>query len=549
MRPWRTLALAGATLGALLLTSSCDSGGGRAPCPAGKLCLEFGNMGDPQSIDPAQSSLISEDHILGDLFTGLTQYDARSLPVAGIATSWETSPDGLTWTFYLRHSKWSDGADLTADDFVYTLRRVTDPKLASEYANLLYVIKNAEAVNNGKLPLSALGVDAPDPYTLRIRLEHPAPYLLYITTHNVMYPVPRHVVDKWGSAWVQPAHWVSNGPYKMTDFKLGDRLHAVRNPYFYDAASVCIDEISYYPTVDSISAERRVKRGELDANDDIQSNRIAYLRRPAQMPNYVRINTWLGTTYIVFNGKSQPAFRDLRVRQALTMAIDRDFITQKLMRGGQASAYTLVPPGVANYPGGALPHWAGWPLAKRQAEARRLLAAAGYGPGHPLKFELKQRNTADPMLIYPAVQADWKDIGVQATLAPEEAQIAYADYRARNFEAADAAWIADYNDPTTFLNQLKSNTGQQNYSDYANPAYDALLDKADHEIDLVRRGQELAQAERLAMEDATIAPVFHYVSKNLVSPKLTGWVPNIADWHRTRYVCFAGHKAAAEPIK
>jgi oligopeptide transport system substrate-binding protein len=526
----------------LLALAGCEKGGGRAPCPAGKLCLEYGNSVDPQSIDPALSSLVQEDHILGDLFTGLTQYDPESNPIPGIATTWETSPDGLTWTFHLRQSKWSDGTDLTADDFVYTARRAMDPKVASEYANLLYVIKNGEAVNSGKLPISALGIDAPDPYTVRIQLEHPAPYFLYITTHQVLYPVPKHAVEKWGDHWTEPQHWVSNGPYKMTYFKLGERLRAERNPYFYEARGVCIDEINYYPTTDSISAERRVKRGELDFNDDIQSNRIAFLRRPDQMPDHVRTNTWLGTTYLAFNSKMQPAFRDLRVRQALAMAIDRDFITQKLMRGGQKSAYTLVPPGVANYPGGALPHWAVWSLEKRQTEARRLLAEAGYGPGHPLKFDLTLRNSADPMLIYPAVQADWKDVGVQATLAPEEGQIAYADYRARNFQAADAAWIADYNDPMTFLNLMRSSTGQQNYSDYKNPAYDALLDKADHENDLMARGQELVQAERMAMEDATIAPLYHYVSKNLVSPKLTGWVPNIADWNRTRYVCFAGQR-------
>ena len=530
-----------AAVGALAL-AGCEKGGGRAPCPQGKLCLEYGNDVDPQSIDPQMASLVQEDRILGDLFTGLTQYDTESNPVPGIATTWETSPDGLTWTFHLRPSKWSDGTDLTADDFVYSARRAVDPKTASEYANLIYVIRNAEAVNSGKLPLSALGVEAPDPMTVRFHLEHPAPYFLYITTHEVLYPVSKRVVEKWGDHWTEPQHWVSNGAYKMTYFKLGERLHAVRNPYFYDAAKVCIDEINYYPTTDSISAERRVKRGELDFNGDIQSNRIAFLRRPNEMPDYVRTNTWLGTTYLAFNGKMQPAFRDVRVRQALAMAIDRDFITQKLMRGGQKSAYEMVPPGVANYPGGGEPHWAGWPLQKRQAEARRLLAEAGYGPGHPLKFALTLRNSADPMLIYPAVQADWKDIGVDASLAPEEGQIAYADYRARNFEAADAAWIADYNDPMTFLTLMKSTTGQQNYSDYKNPAYDALLDRADQETDIASRGEHLRQAERMAMEDATVAPIYHYVSKNLVSPQLTGWTPNLADWHRTRYVCFKGHE-------
>jgi oligopeptide transport system substrate-binding protein len=357
-----------------------------------------------------------------------------------------------------------------------------------------------------------------------------------------MYPAPKHVVEKWGDKWTEPEHWVSNGAYKLAVWNLGDHLRVEKNPDFYDAASVCIDRVDYYPTIDSISAERRVRRGELDFNADIQSNRIAFLQRPDQMPRYVKINTWLGTDYVAFNPIAQPAFRDVRVRQALTMAIDRDFIARKLMRGGQVPANTFVPPGTANYPGGAQPHWASWSLEKRQAEARRLLAAAGYGPGHPLKFELKQRNTADPMLIYPAVQADWRTVGVEASLTPEESQIAYADYQSRNFDAADAAWIADYNDPMTFLYLMRSNAGSYNYSDYRNPAYDALLDKADHETDLVRRGQLLEQAEHMALEDATIAPIYHYVSKNLVSPKLTGWIPNIADWHRTRYLCFAGHK-------
>ena len=222
----------------------------------------------------------------------------------------------------------------------------------------------------------------------------------------------------------------------------GQTACAVKNPYFYDAASVCIDQINYYPTNDAVSAERRVKRGELDLNNDIQSNRIAFLRKPDQMPAIVKTNTWLGTSYVVFNGKTEPAFRDVRVRQALTMAIDRDFITGKLLRGGRVSAWPSSPLAWPAIRAAPAPHWAGWSFEKRPGRARSLLAEAGYGPGHPLKFEVKQRNTSDPMLIYPAIQADWKSIGVEATLSPEESQIAYADYRSRNFQAADAAWIA-----------------------------------------------------------------------------------------------------------
>jgi oligopeptide transport system substrate-binding protein len=350
--------------------------------------------------------------------------------------------------------------------------------------------------------------------------------------------VPRHMVEKYGDQWTDPSHWVSDGPFIIKSWTLGDHIHAVKNPNFYDAASVCADEVNYYPTTDAISAERRVRRGELDLNVDIQSNRIAFLRRSDQIPAYVHVKTWLGTTFLGFNPNSNPAFRDVRVRQALTMAIDRDFITQKLMRGGQQPAYTFVPPGVANYPGSVPPHWAGWSFAKRMAEAKRLLAEAGYGPQHPLKFELKMRNSNDPELIYPAVQADWRTLGVEVSLFPEESQIAYSDYSARNFQAADIAWIADYNDALTFLTLQKSTTGPQNYTDYKNPAFDALLNRSDQEKDLAKRGQLLAQAEHMAMEDAAISPIYHYVSKNLVTPRLTGWQENLTDWHRTRWLCF-----------
>ncbi len=547
MKAWRTLPLLGLAAGALV-AAACDSAPHRAPCPAGKLCYERGNITDPLTLDPLKATTVNEQDLMQDMFTGLVQYGPDSESVPGVATSWETSADGLTWTFHLRKSQWSDGVPLTADDFVFSLRRLQDPKVAAEYAYLFYFIVNAEQVNAGKLPPEALGVDAPDPYTLRIRLTHPVPYLPRIAPQSAMYPVPRHVVEKYGDQWTDPKHWVSNGAYVIKSWVLGDRIHAERNPNFYDAKSVCIDEVNYRPGSDAIAVERSIRRGETDSNNDIQSNRIAYLRQPDQMPGYVHVNTWLGTVYVIFN-TNLPALKDLRVRQALAMAIDRDFIADKLVRGGQKVAYTVVPPGTASYPGAAPPHWAGWSFDKRMAEAKRLMAAAGYTPEHPLKFEFKLRNTNDPMLIYPAVIADWRAIGAEAVLYPEEAQIAYSDYSARNYQIADSSWIADFNDPMTFLGLFKSTTGPQNQPDYKNLAYDALLDKGDNEIDLKRRGAYLAEAEHMMLEDAPIAPIYYYVSKNLVSPKITGWVDNLPDWHLTRWLCVAGHKAAAAPIR
>jgi oligopeptide transport system substrate-binding protein len=515
----------------------------RNECPAGQTCLQIGNGSEPISLDPHKTTGTWEDNILANSLVGLVQDDAAGDPIPGMAERWEVSPDGLVWTFHLRDALWSDGVPVTADDFVFSLRRILLPETAAEYASMLYVIKNALLVNEGKAPKEALGVRALSPKILEITLEHPAPYLPQIAKHNTMYPVPRHVVEKYGDAWSQPRHYVANGPYLITEWRLGDYVKAVRNPRYYDAAHVCIDQIYYYPTTDAASAERRVKRGELDVNTDIQSNRIAFLRK--EIPGYVRIHTYLGVAYLAFN-THVPAFKDRRVRTALDMAIDRDFITGKLLRGGQVPAYTFVPPGVANYSPAHPPIWAGWSLARRQAAARKLLADAGYGPGRsPLKVEIKHRNSPDPTLVMPAIQADWKAIGVDATLTQNEVQIAYAAYRSRDFQVADAAWIADYNDAMSFLYLQQSTTGPQNYGDYDNPVFDALLAKADNEPDARVRAGYLARAEAVMLSDASVAPIFFYVNKNLVNPKVTGWVDNLLDHHRARYLCVAGKSVAA----
>ncbi|HYF22368.1 MAG TPA: peptide ABC transporter substrate-binding protein [Caulobacteraceae bacterium] len=539
MRQFRNLFLAAVALAAI----SCSrTEAVRPACPAGEQCLHIGNASEPVSLDPHKASGTWENRIISDMLVGLTTDDASGKPIPGAAESWTTSADGLTWTFRLRPGAvWSDGAPVTSEDFVFSLRRIMDPKTAAEYASLLYPILNAQEVNEGKLPPERLGVRAVDPLTLEIRLKNPAPFLPELATHYTMYPVPSHKVKALGDAWVQPGNYVSNGPYTLAAWRLGDHVKTVKNPRFWDAGNVCIDQVYYYPTNNAISAQRRVFAGELDVNTDIQSNQIGFLRENPKTAPFVRVHTYLGTAYLAFNSgpKSQvKALKDRRVRQALSMAIDRDFITKKLLRGGQQPAYSLVPPGVANYvSNGPKAFYAGWPLEKRQREARRLLAEAGYGPDNPLKLEIKHRNTPDPSLMMPAIQADFKAVGVQAVLVQNETQIAYQSYRIRDFDIADAAWIADYNDAMSFLYLQDSSTGPQNYGDYANPAFDALLAKANNEPDAARRAQYMAEAERIMLDDAPIAPIFYYVNKNLVNTRVTGWVDNIVDKHRTRYLC------------
>ena len=524
-------------LTAALALAGCSGRAERPACPAGQVCLEYGNTSDPTSLDPQKISLVSESAILGDLMVGLVEDGPDGRPGPGIARSWETSPGGLVWTFHLRRALWSDGTPVTADDFVFAYRRLLDPKTASPYAYMLYLLKNGEAVNAGKADPSALGVRAIDAWTLELTLAHPAPYLPQILKHASAYPVPRHTVERWGDAWADPSHFVSDGPYRPVSWALGDHVRVIKNPRFYDAAHICIDRIDYYPTNDAVSAERRVKRGELDLNTSIQSNRVPFLRKPGGMPAYVQVHPYLAVVYLVFNTRDVAAFHDVRVRQALSMAVDRDFITGKLLRAGQSPAYAFVPPGTANDLGAAHTPWAGWPLARRQAAARELLRAAGYGPSHPLVLELKLPNSSDAVLQTPAIQADWKAIGVKASLVQNETQIAFDAFANRDFQVGFASWSGDYDDPSSFLGIFTSGTGVQNYGDYANAAYDALLAKADQEPDAARRSGYLAQAEQTLLADAAVAPLYFTVSRNLVSPRITGWSGNLLDFHRARYLC------------
>lgn len=509
----------------------------RPPCPEGEVCLLIGNGSEPATLDPHKATGTWESRILADAFIGLTQDGASGEAVPGMAERWEVSDDGLVWTFYLREATWSDGVPVTADDFVFSLRRIMLPETASEYSSLLYFIEGAQAVNEGKASPEAMGVRAIDPRTLEIRLVHPAPYLTEVAKHQTMSPVPKHLVERLGDAWVQPQNIVTNGPYRIATWRLGDHVKMIKNPRFYEADKVCVDQVYYYPSTDAASSERRVRRGELDISYDVQSNRIAFLRQ--EIPDYVRTNTYLGVAYMAFNTNVE-ILQDVRVRRAISMALDREFITNKLLRGGQVPAYSFVPPGVANYTPPPPPEWAAWSLERRQDEARRLLAEAGYGPDKPLKLEIKHRNSSDPTLFMPAVQADLKAVGIDLTLAQNEVQIAYAAYRVRDFQIADAGWVADYNDAMSFLYLNRSTAGSQNYGDYSNPLYDELLAKADEEADAEIRAGYLAEAERIMLEDAPIVPVYFLNTKALVNPRITGWVDNIIDHHRTRYLCVEG---------
>jgi len=530
LRPFARLVLIAA-----LALGACQDAPQRPACPAGKVCLEYGNDTEPATLDPSIAQLINEDVVIGDLMMGLTTEAADGATIPGMAERWETSADGLTWTFHLRPALWSDGTPVTADDFVFAYRRILTPSTGSPYAYMVQILKNGAAATAGKAALEAIGARALDARTLQLRLEHPAPYLPQLLTHNSFYPVPAHAVRRYGDAWVQPGRYVSNGAYRLVSWRLGDQITVEKNLRFFDAAHVCVDRIDYYPTSDLVAAERRIARGELDVTTQFQSNRLQHIRET--LPGYARIHIWLLSAYMTFNTHDAGPLRDLRVRRALSESIDRDFITGKLLRAGQVPAYSFVPPGTTNAEPGPAAIWAHKSFAARQAEARALLAQAGYGPGHPLKLELKTATLTDSLLLAQAVQADWRAIGVEARTVQSEGQILFVDLRARNFQVAFVSWIGDFNDPLTFLGLFQSTTGAQNYGDYRNPAYDGLLAAADQEPDAARRTALLGRAEQTMLNDEAVAPVYFGVSRNLVNPRVTGWGSNIQNRHRARWLC------------
>jgi oligopeptide transport system substrate-binding protein len=503
------------------------------PATAAKV-LNRGNGAEPKGLDPHQASGDPENQILGDMFVGLYTEGPKSDLILGSAEKVETSADGLTWTFTIRDHKWSDGQPVTADDFVFAYRRVLDPATASEYASILYPIRNAEKVNTGVMPLTALGVSAPNPKTFVIQLEHPAPYLPEMMTHYTTFPLPKHVVEKWGGDWTKAGKMVSNGAYMLAERRPGDRIKLVKHPGFFDAANVKIDEVYFYPSTDEQAALKRYRAGELDTTDrwPLAENKWLF----ANVPNETRKYTGLRVLYTVFNMRKAP-LNDKRVRTALAIAIDREAIQREVYFGVHGIvAETVIPPGMANVDRSAKVPWSGKTMAERAAEARALLAAAGFGPENPLKLSYGFINRPDTKRAAIAMQAMWKKVGVKIELQAKDFAIHYDSLKTAAFDIADAGWVFDYNDAQSVLFLFQSTTQQLNYPGYKNAAYDAAMNKADNEKDAVARGKYLGEAAGLLLNDVAVAPTFFQFIRPMVKSYVLNWEETPRGVNRTRWL-------------
>lgn len=496
--------------------------------------LTRGNHQDPASLDPHRITTVYENNIVLDLFEGLTAPDAAGLPGGGVAEAWEVSDNGLTWTFTLRDNlMWSDGVPLTAEDVVYSFRRLMDPGTASQYPYLLYALANGGPVNRGEVPPDQLGVTASSPNTVVLTLETPVPYLPELLSNGFASIVPRHVIAEHGGAWTQPGVMVSNGPFVLTDWRPQNRVDLTRNARFHQAESVALDTVVYLPTEDQSAALARFRAGGLDTSMEFPTARTLWLRE--NLPEETRVAEYLITFYLSFNTEV-PALADVRVRQALSLAIDRQLIAERVLRSGERPAQTFVPPSTAGYES---PDVATLTPGQRRTRAQALLTEAGYGPDKPLRLTYSLSSAEDRRRVAAAIAAMWKPLGVEVTINNTEGKVLFARLRTGDFEIGYAGWAADVNDAANFLAILQSTATTSNYARYRNPAYDALLAQAADTVDRDARAALLTEAEALMLRDAPIAPLVHGVSKNLVATHVRGWIDNAKDIHPSRFLSIA----------
>jgi oligopeptide transport system substrate-binding protein len=500
--------------------------------PHSGMTLNRGNIGEPKSLDPDFIDLQLEGNVVGDLLVGLVTEDAAGNPIPGAATRWETSPDGKTWTFHLRPHVWSDGVPVTSHDFAFAWRRLLDRRTAANYAYNLWLFKNAQAITEGKMRPDALGVETPNDATLVLHLEHPAPYLPQLLMHETTYPLPEHVVQKFGNAWSAAGHYVSNGAYMLKEWSPGDHITLVKNPRFYDAKDVRIDTLNYFPTLDSEAALRRLRAGELDTQNPLPALQIDWLR--AHMADALQMHPFLGIAYIQANF-THPPLGDVRIREALCLAIDREAIVNKVYRLGETPAYGMIPKGIVNYPWSPALDFVNTPYADRIAKAQGLMRAAGYGPQKRLVLSFETIADPDSKRFAAAIQAMLKQVYIDIDIVSVDIQIHFANLQQHNFELAGSSWVADFNDATNFLDILRVNSGN-NYGYYHNPAYDALLDEAQEQTDMAKRGAMLRAAEQIAMNDYAWIPVRFMVTRDLVQPYVKGWVSNVRNINRSRWL-------------
>jgi len=487
--------------------------------------LLLGNAAEPGDLDPHLASILSDQIIINALFEGLTVLDEQTTkPLPGVAASWDSSPDGLVWTFHLRPNlHWSNGEPLVADDFIQSWRRALDPAFAADNAWYLFPLKNAEAYNAGRVvDPTSIGMVAPDDHTLVLTLEHPTPYLPALVSLPAWFPLNAQSLrqlgayDHRGVAWTRPGHMVGNGAYQLAEWTPDVRIVLDQNPYHRDAARAQIEHLVFLPIAKPDDEERNYRAGQLHVTFNLPVTKIAPWRERDAAP--LRIDPLLQTNFLRFNTTKKP-FDDPRVRQALSLAINRDQLAATVLQASRLPAHTLVPPHTGAY---AAPDGVKLDLD----QARQLLLAAGFARGVGLPtVELMVRNDEIMPRLAEAIQAIWRrELGVESSIAQVEQKTWIQNQQTLNYTVCLSAWTADFPDPVTFLDLFLSSSAY-NWTGWKNPAYDQLLAQAAANSHEAARYALLQKAEALLLAEAPIAPLYFGAQTYLLNPAVKGWSP------------------------
>ncbi|WAT02720.1 oligopeptide ABC transporter substrate-binding protein OppA [Rouxiella chamberiensis] len=492
---------------------------------AAKQELVKNNGSEVQSLDPHKVEGVPESNVIRDLLEGLVNTSLKDGSVIpGVAESWENK-DFKVWTFHLRKdAKWSNGQPVTAADFVYSWQRLADPKTASPYESYLQYghIVNIDDIISGKKSPDTLGVKAVDDHTLEVTLSEPVPYFVKMLSHTAMKPVYKPAIEKFGDKWTQPENYVGNGAYKLKAWTVNERIVVERNPQYWDNAKTVLNQVTFLPISSEVSDVNRYRSGEIDMTyNNLPIELFQKLKK--DIPQELHVDPYLCTYYYEINNQKAP-FTDARVREALKLGLDRDIITNKVKAQGDIPAFGFTPPYTDGTDGKLTPPaWFKETQEQRNTEAKKLLAEAGFTADKPLTFSLLYNSSDLHKKLAIAAASIWKkNLGVNVKLENQEWKTFLETRHQGNFDVSRAAWCSDYNEPTSFLNIMLSNSSN-NTSHYKSPAFDKLIVDALQVKTDEERAALYQQAKQQLDKDSTIVPVYYYVNARLVKQYVGGY--------------------------
>jgi oligopeptide transport system substrate-binding protein len=476
-----------------------------------------------KTLDPQLIEETIGNHIARQLFEGLTRQDADGNVIPAMATGW-TTEDNQTWTFNLRDDAvWSNGDPVTAQDFVYAWQRAADPATASPYAWYVELtsMENAAEIVAGEAEPETLGVEAVDDHTLRVTLTQPLPFFPAMTTYSTLFPAHRATIEAHGNDWTNPANMVSNGAYMLDEIKVNEFTRLVKNPAYYDAEEVVIDEVTFFVVNDRNQSLTRYQAGEFDMMDELPAG--TYPALEAEFPDETHSTPRLCSYYYAMNytESGHEALKDERVRTALSYAVNRDVIVDQILKGGQAPAYNFTHEATAGFEMPEI-YYADIPYGERLEMAKELMTEAGYGPDNPIELDLIYNTSDSHKAIATVISQMWKPLGVETELSNYEWQ-SYIDIRgAQNFDVARSAWCGDYNEASTFLD-LVTTTHGANDGKYSNAEVDRLMAESRTMED---PNVAYTQVEQILADEMGIIPIYHYTQNFVLDPAIRNWPMN-----------------------